>query len=100
MQRERIQTLVGVPTMTYDLVNHPDFHKFDTSSMKQVGGGGAAFSAPMIKRVADRFKTARAGTGYGLTETNAISVVMPPELFPRRPTSCGRACALLGVSAR
>ena len=34
-------------------MNHPDFKKFDTSSMVGVGGGGAAFAAPMIKRVKD-----------------------------------------------
>lgn len=32
-------------------VNHPDFKKYDTASMINVGGGGAAFAAPMIKRV-------------------------------------------------
>ena len=32
-------------------VNHPDFKKYNTSSMINVGGGGAAFAAPMIKRV-------------------------------------------------
>ncbi|CAK9006001.1 unnamed protein product [Durusdinium trenchii] len=89
IEDEKVQAIVGVPTNTYDLVNHPDFKKYDTSSMVGVGGGGAAFAAPMIKRVKDTFQNARASTGYGLTETNAVSVVMPAELFPARPTSCG-----------
>eukprot|EP00435_Cladocopium_sp_Y103_P062424 s504_g24.t1 len=89
IEREQVHLIVGVPTNTYDLVNHPDFKKYDTSSMINVGGGGAAFAAPMIKRVKATFKNARASTGYGLTETDAISVVMPAELFPARPTSCG-----------
>merc|ERR1711972_1168411 len=62
-----------------------------------LGGGGAAYAAPMIKRVSDKFKNARAGTGYGLTETNAISVIMPAPLFPARPTSCGRATPIIDV---
>eukprot|EP00913_Durusdinium_trenchii_P013831 g12985.t1 len=70
IEDEKVQAIVGVPTNTYDLVNHPDFKKYDTSSM-------------------DTFQNARASTGYGLTETNAVSVVMPAELFPARPTSCG-----------
>jgi len=89
IEQEQVNLIVGVPTNTYDLVNHPDFKKYDTASMINVGGGGAAFAAPMIKRVQDTFKNARASTGYGLTETDAISVVMPAELFPARPTSCG-----------
>jgi len=89
IQEEKVNSIVGVPTNTYELVNHPDFKKFDTSSMTNVGGGGAAFAAPMIKRVRQTFEKAKAGTGYGLTETNAVSVIMPAVLFPERPTSCG-----------
>jgi len=89
IQAEKIMNIVGVPTMVYDLVNHPDFSKYDTSSMMLAGGGGAAFAAPMINRVNNAFKNAKANTGYGLTETNAISVVMPAPFFPARPTSCG-----------
>merc|ERR1712003_99742 len=89
VQDEKINMLIGVPTMTYELANHPDFGKFDTSSLKGVGGGGAAYASSMIKPVNDKFKNARANTGYELTETNAISVVMPAPLFPFRPTSCG-----------
>lgn len=91
VQSERVQYIVGVPTNTYDLVNHPDFDKYDTSSMVSVGGGGAAFAAPMIKKVGDKFKNAKASTGYGLTETNALTVTISSELFALRPTSCGGA---------
>eukprot|EP00931_Biecheleriopsis_adriatica_P051461 TRINITY_DN29847_c0_g1_i1.p1 TRINITY_DN29847_c0_g1~~TRINITY_DN29847_c0_g1_i1.p1 ORF type:complete len:594 (+),score=135.83 TRINITY_DN29847_c0_g1_i1:50-1831(+) len=97
IQAEKIYNIVGVPTNTYDLVNHPDFLKYDTSTMLAVGGGGAAFAAPMIKRVSDTFKNAKAGTGYGLTETDAISVVMASQFFPLRPTSCGRPVANVDV---
>mmetsp|Transcript_25391 Transcript_25391/g.55236 ORF Transcript_25391/g.55236 Transcript_25391/m.55236 type:complete len:615 (+) Transcript_25391:172-2016(+) len=89
IQEERVNNLVGVPTNTYDIANYKDLHKYDTSSLAAVGGGGANFAAPMIKRVNDTFKTAKAGTGFGMTETNAISCVMPGALFPLRPTSCG-----------
>jgi long-chain acyl-CoA synthetase len=97
VQQEKITNLVGVPTMTYELVNSPEFGRFDTSSLQGVGGGGSAFSAPMIKRVEDKFKNARAGTGYGLTETNAVTVVMPAPIFPMRPTSCGLPVAHIDV---
>mmetsp|Transcript_36779 Transcript_36779/g.84698 ORF Transcript_36779/g.84698 Transcript_36779/m.84698 type:complete len:589 (-) Transcript_36779:24-1790(-) len=89
IERERIQTIVGVPTMTYEIANHPDLARYDTSSLLTVGGGGAAFAAPMIKKVNDKLKSAKAGTGYGLTETNAASVFMPGALFPLKPLSCG-----------
>ncbi|CAE7195108.1 lcfA, partial [Symbiodinium natans] len=97
IQEEKVNSIVGVPTNTYELVNHPDFQKYDTSSMTNVGGGGAAFAAPMIKRVQQTFQKAKAGTGYGLTETNAVSVIMPALLFPARPTSCGLPVANVDV---
>mmetsp|Transcript_18594 Transcript_18594/g.43448 ORF Transcript_18594/g.43448 Transcript_18594/m.43448 type:complete len:598 (-) Transcript_18594:132-1925(-) len=97
IQAEKVNSIVGVPTNTYELVNHPDFKSYDTSSMTNVGGGGAAFAAPMIKRVSQTFEKAKAGTGYGLTETNAISVIMPATLFPARPTSCGLPVANVDV---
>mmetsp|Transcript_57015 Transcript_57015/g.124723 ORF Transcript_57015/g.124723 Transcript_57015/m.124723 type:complete len:616 (+) Transcript_57015:75-1922(+) len=89
VQDEKVEGVVGVPTMTYDLANHEDLAKYDTSSLLAVGGGGAQFAAPMIKRVNDKLPSAKAGTGYGLTETNALSCLMPGPLFPFRPTSCG-----------
>mmetsp|Transcript_2775 Transcript_2775/g.6902 ORF Transcript_2775/g.6902 Transcript_2775/m.6902 type:complete len:594 (-) Transcript_2775:132-1913(-) len=97
VQDEKVVTLIGVPTMTYDIANHPDFAKYDTSSLIGVGGGGAAFAGSMIRRVNDKFKNAKAGTGYGLTETNAISVFMPGFIFPARPTSCGLPIANVEV---
>ena len=41
IEREQITNFVGVPTQSFDLVNHPDFDKYDTSSLRAVGGGGA-----------------------------------------------------------
>jgi len=89
IQDEKVETLVGVPTMTYDIANHENFDKYDTSSLQVVGGGGSAFAPPMIKRVNDKIKTAKAGTGYGLTETNVICCRMPGNIFPLRPTAAG-----------
>jgi tRNA-dihydrouridine synthase len=34
---ENITNFVGVPTQSWDLVNHPDFDKYDTSSLRAVG---------------------------------------------------------------
>ena len=41
IDREKVTNFVGVPTMSHDLISHPDFDKYDTSSLKNVGGGGA-----------------------------------------------------------
>ena len=41
IERERITNFVGVPTMSWDLLESPDFATRDTSSLLAVGGGGA-----------------------------------------------------------
>lgn len=90
IQEERVNVLFGVPTMTYELLNHPDLPKFDTSSLKSIGGGGAPFSAPMIRQVPRAFQSATAGTGYGLTETNSTVTLLGGALLAARPSSVGR----------
>src|SRR5690606_8013263 len=42
IERERVTTLSGVPTMSRELLSHPDWASRDTSSLKGLGGGGAA----------------------------------------------------------
>ncbi len=39
-------------------VNHPDADKYDTSSLRAVGGGGAATAPKMVAAVTQRFKNA------------------------------------------
>ena len=40
IEKERISSFTGVPTMSLDLLNHPDYDKYDTSTLKSLGGGG------------------------------------------------------------
>ena len=57
IERERVTQFVGVPTMTIDLLECPDFASRDTSSLAQVGGGGAP--APRARRAGTRGGTRR-----------------------------------------
>ena len=41
IERERVTNFVGVPTMSWDLLEAPTFDQRDTSSLTAVGGGGA-----------------------------------------------------------
>ena len=52
-------------------MEHPDFDKYDTSSMKNLGGGGAPTPQSQVEKVSQKFAGgAKASNGYGLTETN------------------------------
>ena len=52
IEREQVTNFVGVPTMSWDLLESPDFASPDTSSLLSVGGGGAP--APARAGQADR----------------------------------------------
>jgi acyl-CoA synthetase (AMP-forming)/AMP-acid ligase II len=95
IEKERITEFNGVPTMTGDLVNSPDFDKRDLRSLKGIGGGGSARPAEQVRRIRERLVDGFPGTGYGLTETNAIATTISGELYLERPTSVGRASAPL-----
>tara|TARA_B100000029_G_scaffold515716_1_gene624183 strand:- start:27964 stop:29637 length:1674 start_codon:yes stop_codon:yes gene_type:complete len=88
--KEKITSITGVPTQTWDILNHPDRDKYDLSSLKDLSGGGAPRPPEHVKRLNDEM----AGTpsiGYGLTETNALGTLNADDDYLEHPSSCGRA---------
>jgi long-chain acyl-CoA synthetase len=97
IEREHVTTFVGVPTMSWDLLESPDFAKRDTSSLVSVSGGGAPAPAELVRRVDKGFKKARPGIGYGMTETNAYGPQNMGDDYVRKPTSAGRTVPTMQV---
>ena len=97
VERERVTQFVGVPTMTIDILESPDFGLRDTSSLASVGGGGAPAPPEMVSRVDKSFARARPGLGYGMTETNAYGPQNAGDDYLRKPRSSGRAIPVLEV---
>lgn len=90
IEAERITQFNGVPTMSWELVQSPDFHEFDTSSLKTMGGGGAAMAPEHARQIDGGLANGTAGTGYGMTETNGLATTISGEALLQRPRSCGR----------
>ncbi len=90
IERERVTHFVGVPTMSWDLLECPDFERRDTSSLISVGGGGAPAPPELVKRVEGNFHNGRPGIGYGMTETNAYGPQNSGDDYLRRASSSGR----------
>jgi long-chain acyl-CoA synthetase len=97
IERERVTTFVGVPTMSWDLLESPDFEKRDTSSLLMVGGGGAPAPPELVRRVDKSFSSARPNIGYGMTETNAYGPQNAGDDYVRKPTSAGRTVPVMQV---
>jgi fatty-acyl-CoA synthase len=67
-----------IPTMVIDLFGSPNYKSFDLSSLRYIGGGGAAMPQAVAQRLLDEFGLTFA-EGYGLTETAAPSHSNPVE---------------------
>ena len=86
---EKITDVTGVPTQTWELLNHPDKDNYDLSSLKTLGGGGGPRPAEHVKLLDDNFE-GRPGIGYGLTETNALGTLGSGDEYISHPSSAGR----------
>jgi long-chain acyl-CoA synthetase len=96
IERERITHFTGVPTMAAELMNSPSFGNYDTSSLRTMGGGGAAMAPEHSRQIRQRSggKVA-AATGYAMTETNGLGTAISGAEYAEHPASCGRAIAPL-----
>ena len=90
IEAERVTTFVGVPTQSWDMLESPSFHKYDTSSLASVGGGGAPAPAKLVDRVEKGFTKGRPNIGYGMTETNGLGPGNTGDDYVTHPTSTGR----------
>jgi len=91
VEREGVTGVSGVPVMARELITHPDFAKYDTSTLLSVGGGGAQLQPDLVAKIDSAVATARPNTGYGMTETCGIITSVSGDFFVDKPSSCGRA---------
>ena len=98
IEKERITYFVGVPTMSLELMNHPDRHKYDLSSLKDITAGGAPRPVSHVARLQQEFPDAQPALGYGLTESNAVGCLNFWSNYAAKPGSTGRSAPLSEVA--
>jgi acyl-CoA synthetase (AMP-forming)/AMP-acid ligase II len=90
IEKETITYFVGVPTMSLELMQHPDRDRYDLRSLTDIAAGGAARPVSHVKRLQDSFSGAKPALGYGLTETNAVGCGNFWQNYADKPASTGR----------
>ncbi len=102
IERERVTTWGPMGTMAHRLVTHPDVGKYDLSSVRQIGSGGAPTSLELQARIREVFPASRAsmGLGYGLTESTALATLTFGEELEKHPDSVGRPLPTMQVEIR
>ena len=78
ISRHQVTHWTCIPTMIIDLFGSPNYKDFDLSSLRNLGGGGAAMPEAVAQRLLDEFGLTF-GEGYGLTETAAPTHGNPTE---------------------
>jgi long-chain acyl-CoA synthetase len=99
IQREKVNATGGVPTIAWQLLEHPDRANYDLSSLETIGYGGAPSAPELVRRIYEEFG-ALPGNGWGMTETTATVTTHSGEDYLNRPTSCGPAVAAADLEIR
>jgi acyl-CoA synthetase (AMP-forming)/AMP-acid ligase II len=95
IEREQVTNFSGVPTMSREMLMHPDWDKRDTSSLAGMGGGGAPLQPDLVEKIDKSLSGGAPSTGYGLTETHGIATANSGALYVAKPASCGRIVPVL-----
>jgi acyl-CoA synthetase (AMP-forming)/AMP-acid ligase II len=92
VERERINVLPGAPTIYQSMLAHPDFGKYDLSSLRLAVTGAAPVPVELVKRMRSELGFESVITAYGLTEScGTVTMCLPdddPETISR---TAGRA---------
>jgi len=91
VQAERCTGLHGVPTMFIALLDHPDFARYDLSSLRTGIMAGSPCPAEVMSRVIGKMHMAEITIAYGMTETSPVSFQSSvDDPVPLRVSTIGR----------
>ena len=85
IERAKVTTWSAITTMLVDFLSNPKLGEYDLSSLKTLGGGGAAMPEALARKLEEVIGLPYV-EGYGLSETMAPSHINPPHR-PKR--QCG-----------
>jgi long-chain acyl-CoA synthetase len=91
IEREGINQAGGVPTIAWQLIEHPLRKNYDLSSLELISYGGAPSAPELVRKISEAFPRAVPGNGWGMTETSGAAATHHAEDYQHRPDSCGPA---------
>jgi fatty-acyl-CoA synthase len=88
---ERCTALYGVPTMFIAELDHPEFARFDLSTLRTGIMAGAPCPIEVMRRVVAQMNMRDVTIAYGMTETSPVSFQSAvDDLLERRVSTVGR----------
>ncbi|HEY9092625.1 class I adenylate-forming enzyme family protein [Parasphingorhabdus sp.] len=93
IEREKVNSTGGVPTIAWQLLEHPERKNYDLFSLEAIAYGGAPAAPELVRKIREEFG-ALPGNGWGMTETMATVTSHSSEDYLNRPDSCGPPVAV------
>ena len=95
IQQERCTVLHGVPTMFLAELDHPEFDKYDLSTLRTGIMAGAPCPIELMKRVVNQMNMKEVLIGYGQTEASPLTTcTRPADPLERRVSTVGKVMPL------
>ena len=91
IQDEKLTQMGGVPTIAWQIIEHPRRGDYDLSSLETVAYGGAPSAPELVRKIKEIWPKSSPGNGWGMTETSATATSNSSEDYENRPDSCGPA---------
>jgi hypothetical protein len=89
IEKERITYFVGVPTMSLELMNHPDRGNYDLSTLTDIAAAGAPRPVSHVDRLRNAFPAAHRALGYRPRPMRWAAALW--DNYAAKPASTGRA---------
>ena len=91
VESEKATVIGGVPTMFIGELEHPEFSRFDLSSLRTALIGGAPCPVELLKRMTTEMHCEDVCVIYGQTEASPmITIHAPGDTFEQRTSTVGR----------
>ncbi|HEX4655470.1 MAG TPA: class I adenylate-forming enzyme family protein, partial [Mycobacteriales bacterium] len=98
LESERCTSWSTMPTTLWRALHHPVAPHVDVSALQHIGGGGAAWSPALQRKIREVFgPQVTWGIGYGQTECTALATSASYAELQDNPTTVGRPVATVDV---
>ena len=98
IQAEKVTVWAAVPTMVWRVVEHPERHSYDLSSVTAMAYGGSPSAGELQRKIAETFPNVRStSNAYGLTESSSAVTINSGRENAEKPNSVGRPLPVIDV---